>query len=139
MYLYINMFKKGIAFIVLICHINSSMFLPQVAEQDIFNSSGQQQDDINTVIEYIDKIILGNHVNVSQDEDDDNGQNFHMVKEVNYFFQPFFTNVEHTFDESKKQLVYSDLKEQKIISVFFDIISPPPDISLDIFLFYRAG
>lgn len=124
------MLRKGLAFIVLICHINSSMFLPQVAEQDIFNSSGQQQDDINTVFEYINKIVLGNHLDVPQDEDDDNGQNFHMVKEVNYFFQPFFTDLEQNITESEKQSTYTDLTEQKIITVSFDIITPPPDLSL---------
>lgn len=124
------MLRKGLAFIVLICHINSSMFLPQVAEQDIFNSSGQQQDDINTVFEYINKIILGNHLDVPQDEDDDSGQNFHMVKEVNYFFQPFFTDLEQNITESEKQSTYTDLTEQKIITVSFDIITPPPDLSL---------
>jgi hypothetical protein len=122
------MFRKGVAFIVLLCHMNSSMFLPQGAEQDIFNSSGQQQDDINTVIEYIGKIVFGNHVNVPLDEDDDSGQNFHMVKEVNYLFEPFFTDLEQDITESKTPVFFDAFKEQKIAVVSFDIISPPPDV-----------
>ncbi len=59
------MFQKIITIFILLCHVNSSMFLPQVAEQDIYNSNGQQEDDINTVIEYCDKAMVADGLRAS--------------------------------------------------------------------------
>jgi hypothetical protein len=53
--------RKLLVFIIALVHINGAMFLPQVAEQDIYNAQGQQQKDINTVIEYLDEVIMDNH------------------------------------------------------------------------------
>lgn len=121
------MLKKVIAFIILLCHMNTSMFLPQVAECDIYNSSGEQEDDINSVVEYVDQVILGHHDNTPEDEDDDSGQNFHLAKDVNYFFQPFFTPLERKLIVTSKKKRYAIFQTRKISAVYFDIISPPPE------------
>ncbi|MBE7172890.1 MAG: hypothetical protein INR73_20100 [Williamsia sp.] len=106
--------------------MNSSMFLPQVAEQDIYNASGQQEDDVNTVVEYIDQVILGHHDNTPEDEDDDSGQNFHPAKDVNYCFQPLLITV-----KSKpivlRQKSYPNFQVGKISTIYNEIISPPPE------------
>ena len=36
-------------------HLNVSMFFPVVEERDIYSSSGEQQDDINSVLEFVFK------------------------------------------------------------------------------------
>ena len=87
------MLRKVLAFILLISHMNTSMFLPQVVEQDAFDSTGQQINDINSVWEFVDEEILGND-SAPFDEDDDNGQNFHLVKIVDYSYTPHFTEVQ---------------------------------------------
>ncbi len=121
------MFKKLIAFITLLCHMNSSMLLPQGAELDVFNWSGQQEDDINTVFEYVDQVILGHHDNTPEDEDDDSGQNLHLVKDVNYCFQPFFTPVERKVIITRKKPAYALFQLRKLSAVYQEILSPPPD------------
>ncbi len=103
------------------------MFLPQCAETDILNATGQQEDDINSVVEYIDQVILGHHDDTPEDEDDDSGQNFHLVKYVDYVFQPFFVASEHRLPETQNSKRYPVLESYKILSVYFDILSPPPE------------
>ncbi len=123
------MIKRVIAFIVLLVHMNSSMFLPQVAEQDIYDASGQQEDDINTVAEYVYQVILGHHDNTPEDEDDDSGQNFHLVNIVNYCYEPFFADVDITAVVSADKKQFISFNVQLIPAVSFEILSPPPDIS----------
>jgi hypothetical protein len=121
------MIKRLIAFITLLCHINSSMLLPQVAEQDIYNWCGQQQDDINTVVEYIDQVVLGHHDSTPEDEDDDSGQNLHLVKDVNYCYQPFFTPVERKVTITVKKPRYALYRLRSLSLVYPEIVSPPPE------------
>ncbi len=108
--------------------MNSSMFLPQVPEQDIYNTDNQQEDDINTVIEYIDQVILGHHDDTPEDEDDDSGQNFHLVNITNYYYEPFFIDINTTTVSPRKQQHFTPFYVKVIPSVYFDIVSPPPDI-----------
>src|SRR5450755_4028384 len=89
------MLRNLVIFIVLLVHINGSMFLPQVAEQDIYDAQGNQEKDINTVIEYVSEVILGKHDKDPIDNDNDDGQNFHLVKIVDYYFQLDFTDIKH--------------------------------------------
>ena len=72
--------KKIVAFILLLCHMNTSMFLPQMDEEDVYIASGQQVDDINSVVEYVDQVMLGHKDDTPEDEDDDSGQNFLLVE-----------------------------------------------------------
>jgi len=120
------MLRNLVIFIVTLIHINGSMFLPQVAEKDIYNAQGQQQKDINTVIEYIDEVILGNHDKNPVDGDNDDGQNFHLVKIVDYYFQIEFSSIKHkpVLITSKKQFCL--FPEEKLYPVTLEILAPPP-------------
>src|SRR5215203_1092819 len=89
--------KNLLAFLVLISHMNFSMFLPQMAEVDIYDANGMQQDDINSLIEYVDQVVLGNHDDTPEDEDDDSGQNFSLAKTVDYLYQQNFFVIEQHF------------------------------------------
>lgn len=122
------MMRNLVIFIVTLIHINGSMFLPQVAERDIYNAQGQQQKDINTVIEYIDEVILGNHDKNPVDGDNDDGQNFHLVKIVDYYFQIDFSSIKHkpVFTTRKKQFCL--FPEEKLYPVTLEILAPPPKV-----------
>ena len=120
------MLKKLLIFIVMLVHINGSMFLPQVAEQDIYNAQGQQQKDINTVIEYVDEVLMDNHDKNPVDEDNDQGQNFHLVKMVDYYFEIDFSPIKHKPVVAIAKNKFSLFPEEKIHSVTLDILAPPP-------------
>jgi hypothetical protein len=120
------MLRNLTIFIVLLVHINGSMFLPQVAEQDIFNAQGQQQKDINTVIEYIDEVILDKHDKNPIDTDNDQGQNFHLVKIVDYYFEIDFTAIKHNPVVASAKKRFGHFPEKKLYPVTLDILAPPP-------------
>lgn len=121
--------KKLSAFILLLCHMNTSMFLPQIAEEDVFDSKGNQVDDINinTVCEYIDEVILGNTDATPEDEDDDSGQNFVTVNALNYFYQQPSFLIETIVEVNSDNPTYSIYLNTKLSSTISDVITPPPE------------
>ena len=115
--------KRFLAFILLLSHINTSMLLPQVPEVDVYDVNGNQADDINSIVEFV-MVKLGiDHT--ADDEDNDSGQNLHVVSDFQYTFQPFFSVVSKDYSNinSKEFIEYS---ESKIPLVSYDIIVPPP-------------
>ena len=102
------------------------MFLPQVAEQDMYNAQGQQLKDINTVIEYVDEVIMDKHDKSPVDQDNDQGQNFHLVKIVDYYFELDFTTVKHRPVTTASKKEFCAFSEKKIHDVTLDILAPPP-------------
>ena len=105
--------------------MNYCMFLPQVAEQDTYDVNGHQIDDINSVAEFIGVALGFDHT--ADDEDDDSGQNFHIVKALDYFYQPTQVAVETAEFDNTGNHLFSDYIKNHLHSVSIDIVSPPPD------------
>jgi hypothetical protein len=105
--------------------MNTSMFLPQVAEVDLYDSQGNQLDDVNSVIEYF-QVALG-YDHHADDEDDDNGQNFHLVKNIEYNFQQVITLAENKPNYPLPALIFHPIREDSFQSPVQDINTPPPD------------
>jgi hypothetical protein len=113
--------EKLLAFILVLSHVNTSMLLPQVQKDDVYDKSGGQVDDINSVVEFV-MVHLGiDHY--ADDEGNDSGQNFHVVKIFDYCYQPVFTQIKTTDSFATKQSVFGEYKEDKIPCVSFDIIT----------------
>ncbi len=116
--------KKLLAFILLLSHMNTSMLLPQAPEDDVYDKMGNQVDDITSIVELVMvKLGIDHH---ADDENDDQGQNFHIVKAFEYCFQPVFNNIKTNEFFITKQSMFGEYKESKIPNVSFDIIIPPP-------------
>ena len=122
------MLRNLVILLVMFVHVNGSMFLPQAAEQDIYNAQGQQQKDINTVIEYIDEVIIGKHEKAPLDGDNDQGQNFHLVKIVDYYFGTDFLPARHKPVDITTSKQFSLYTEKKISPVTLEILAPPPRV-----------
>ncbi len=105
--------------------MNYSMFLPQTAEVDMRTASGQQADDINSVAEFV-RIELG-YDRTADDEDDDSGQNFHLVNAVDYFYQQEITLLTDQQFVSLTATAFPEYNVGKILSPYYDIIAPPPE------------
>lgn len=102
------------------------MFLPQTAEKDIYNRNGQQEHDVNTLIEFV-SASLGFHQNTDPlDNDDDQGQNFHLVKLVDYHLalDPIYLRTPEVSYTARLQ--YGAHPAEKIPAVSSDITAPPP-------------
>ena len=121
--------KQFFAFLLILCHVNGSMLLPQVAEEDVYTANGMQADDINSVVEYIDQVILGNEDDTPEDEDDDSGQHFHLVKQVDTPYTQVVTEIFSKAAVEIKKHNYAGFKNKTIPSPFFEILVPPPDHS----------
>lgn len=114
---------KILAFLVLVSHINFSMFIAQVDEMDVFDKSGQQRDDVNCLVEYLANTFHIKHKPL-KDSDDDNARYFHVAKLPSYTLPQVIVSKENSFNFCKK--TFSIFIEKKIASVSLDIQGPPP-------------
>ena len=109
--------------------MNTSMFLPQVAEEDQYDANGHQIDDINSVAEFM-CVQLGID-KTADDEDDDSGQNFHLVKDAEYFYQPQFICIEPAkYTQANEQKKFADYLIPKPNAVEVEITTPPPKVNI---------
>lgn len=115
--------KKFLAFILLLSHVNFAMFIAQVDETDVFDNCGQQKEDINSLVQYVDVIILKHTQNKSKDSDDDNARYFHAAEFDIYSFPHIEVKKEHLVAGKTK---FSPYIEKKLSSVYLDMQGPPP-------------
>jgi hypothetical protein len=118
--------KKLTAFIMLLMHMNYFMFLPQMEETDVYDANCQQTDDINSLVEYV-SVVLGLD-NTADDEDDDSGNNFALVKSCDYFYEQQFSSIESPDFLELSSTFYSEYKFPAPPSTSYDIVSPPPEV-----------
>ena len=121
-----TMFQKPLAFLLLISHINFFMFIAQVDEVDVYDAHGCRINDINSLAEYVNDIILHHSNRPRPDEDDDNARYFHFVKLDGYSFghQVVISGSIPAEIKGKKTPLYNS--NQKLLSVFYDVVTPPP-------------
>ncbi len=100
------------------------MFLPQVPEADVYDGQGNQVDDVNSVAELIMvKMGFDHH---TDDEDDDSGQNLHLVKIQGLYFQPTFCDSKTNEFAVTESATFGEYSNHKIPHISYDIIIPPP-------------
>lgn len=115
--------KRLLAFLLLISHMNTSMFLPQVPQHDVFDEHGNQIDDINSVVEYV-MVTLGLD-DVADDEDNDSGQNFNVVTITPCIIPPNSTLLNKPIVVNN-DINYSLTSHSAISLMAIDVIVPPP-------------
>ena len=111
------------AFIVLVSHLNFSMFIAQIDEVDVFDQSGQQREDVNSLVEYLANTFHIKHKPV-KDTDDDNARYFHMVKLPSCIVPQQIVAKEDNSSFNDK--IFPLYIEKKLISISLDIQGPPP-------------
>ena len=102
------------------------MFIAQVDEVDTYASNGSRINDINSLAEYIHDIILHHQNKSRDDEDDDNARYFHLVKLADYSFTQQIAISGTKPDGIKAKQDFPYIKAQKLLSVFYDVVTPPP-------------
>ncbi|MEO8720780.1 MAG: hypothetical protein ABI297_09525 [Ginsengibacter sp.] len=115
--------RRLLALILLVSHMNTSLFLPQAPEVDVYDVNGNQLDDVTSIIELI-RVQLG-YDHHADDENNDSGQNFHVVNFYEYRFQTFYTEIKKE-PRINIQDGFYDRNESKIPSISYDILVPPP-------------
>jgi len=121
------MLRKLLAFILLLTHLNTSMFIPQMAEVDMYDSAGNQIDDINSLIEFIDQDVLGHYDSTPEDEDDDTERTLHVSNIIDYNWHPFYEAAQTKASiKVEPAIVFTGYIEHKPTAGFSNIILPPP-------------
>lgn len=116
---------KVLVAILLLLHVNFSMFIAQVDEIDVYDASGHQVEDVNSLIDFLRVTFHKEKTHHNKkDSDDDNARYFHIVKLDRLFYQPFF-EVLKTGDTTGLHN-YPQLAESKPSAVFSETQSPPP-------------
>ena len=132
------MIKTFLSILLLISHVNFSMFIAQVDEVDTHDNKGRPYNDINSLSEYIHDILLNKQDKQRPDEDDDNARYFQISTASLYDLQQYKIKV--SFEEfnitDKDQ--YSLFKENKWLSPFLEITSPPPKHDLLISAYFYS-
>ncbi|HVT83804.1 MAG TPA: hypothetical protein VHD35_01310 [Chitinophagaceae bacterium] len=118
------MLFKIVTCLVLISHINFSMFIAQVNEIDTYDKSGQQQEDINSLAQYLEVICHVKHKPL-QDSDDDNARYFQAINMVFYEAHQYKMK-EPNNNRYLNRKEYSFFKLRKYCPPFREISSPPP-------------
>ena len=116
--------KQVLAFILLLSHVNFAMFIAQVDEIDIMDKNGQQQEDINSLVQYVGQIFHIKHKPL-KDTDDDNARYFQGGAMQLYDFQQYRVKPSGEL-AVKSKAEYSLFKENKWRSPVLEITSPPP-------------
>jgi hypothetical protein len=120
---------KTISWILLLVHVCTSLFIPVVEEKDVYDVCGRQIDDINTIFEYVDQIILGNIDVTPEDEDDDQPHYFTGSSSISYYITAQEQTIPVINEPTTTELAvaYPLLPVQKTSSVAYDILTPPPE------------
>lgn len=120
---------KTIAYIFLFIHISTTMFIPVVDEKDVYDARGRQINDINTIFEFVDQVVMGNTHATAVDEDDDQPHFFTGSYGVSYYISVTEQRIAINEPTTKELAVaYPLLPVQKISAVAFDIVTPPPEV-----------
>jgi hypothetical protein len=103
------------------------MFIAQVDEIDVYDASGHQVEDVNTLIDLL-RVTFQKQKDPHhrKDTDDDNARYFHVVRLGHLFNQPFFNVIESK--ECNGLINFPQLPEPKIASIYSEIQSPPPKV-----------
>lgn len=101
------------------------MFIAQVDETDIVDGNGQQQEDINSLVQYIGQVFHIKHKPL-KDSDDDNARYFHASKfDDDSFSQTGILKREYIFNGETK---FPPCIEEKLNSIYLDFQGPPPKV-----------
>jgi len=116
--------RRLLAIILLLSHMNTSMFFPQVAEQDVYDSKGNELDNITSIVEWV-RVKTGlDHT--ADNENDNRAQNLHQVKDFQYTFDPTAFTKNIACNYKLVNVDYVEYRNSKIPSVAYDILIPPP-------------
>ncbi|MGN6533912.1 MAG: hypothetical protein ACTHK0_19380 [Ginsengibacter sp.] len=115
--------RRLLAFILIISHMNTSMFFPQVPEQDVYDCKGNQLDNITSIVEWVRVKTGFDHT--ADNENSNRAQNLHPVKAFQYTSDNYFTKVGDKYS-AVVHVHYAEYPHSKIPSVSYDILIPPP-------------
>lgn len=123
--------QKLLVILVLMLHINTSMFIPVLDEMDCYDASGRQVGDINTLIQFIEQVFLGKTHHSASDQDDDQAHYFNISYHAHHYIacKPVvFALQAPVFVPEKKK--YHQLRDTSPLAGTGEVIVPPPKAAI---------
>jgi hypothetical protein len=126
--------KRIIAFSLLCLFINSSMLLPQVDESCLHHSCGKQSNHVNSLLEWVDEVLLEHVDTTPEDEDDENTFINSMIDET------CCHRSQQKHDLQPHQILLTDACKfaeyaaGKLPSLILDVTAPPPERMFESFI-----
>ena len=121
------MFRHIPVFILLLSHVNFFMFIAQVDEVDAYDAKGCRINDINSLVEYVNDVLLDHKSPSRPDEDDDNARYFHIIKASDFSISQQVAMGDTDWLNEKDQQRFPCINSGKPIPAFYDIVTPPPE------------
>jgi hypothetical protein len=123
--------KKLLVLLVIILHVNTSMFIPVVDEVDTYDECGNQVNDINSLFQFIDEFVLGHSNKLKWDADDDHAHFFNVFHHIHaYILQkqaaPVNAASVAVLWETRQQYILPP-GNPKLTTTCYDVIVPPPE------------
>lgn len=102
------------------------MFIPVIDERDQFDIHGRQVGDVNSAVDFINQVVLGNEDTSGRDLDDDQAHffNIHILK---YCIVEQMISVPATETDDSAVNKFPVNSEDNYLLLAYDIISPPPE------------
>jgi hypothetical protein len=119
--------KKLLTVLLLLVHVNFTLFIAQVDEMDVFDHNGRQQEDVNSLFQYLSKAFANTHQEIPKDNDDDTARYFHLEKTGIFLFQPDVVVVQQNGEKVNGEEAFAFLTNGNLPSITKDVLSPPPE------------
>jgi hypothetical protein len=121
--------RKLLIWFVLLLHVNTYMFFPMMDEEDVYDNCGKPKDDINTLVEFINQILLGHKDSTPEDEDDDQAHFYQLKHTSSYTMQYMAYPAKAILPEpSGQKPEYAVGISQRLLTAYYDISAPPPEV-----------
>ncbi len=96
-------------------------------EEDVFDESGMQVNDINTLTQLISQEVFGYKRTVTHDQDDDQAHYFNTIKAHQYTLSQFQIVIHRELAPVlKSSASFPVHKEVHFSSITYDVVAPPP-------------
>ncbi len=120
--------RRTIAYLFLLLHFNTGIFLPETGEVDVYDAHGQLEDDVNSALEYTVQVVFGYDDPSPEDEDDDQ-PGFYQQIDIQYCILSAPVQIEDHINFTIAARVYPEGFTQEPVFIPYDVVTPPPDIA----------
>jgi len=119
--------RNVLIYLVLIIHINTTMFFPVVEETVRYDMKGKPVDDVTSVVEFVDQVLLEHKDDTPCDREEDNREHFFSAFKCGFYLSPqqILYTQKQTF-EPEPVIEYSETRQNAVSIVSYDILTPPP-------------
>lgn len=118
--------RRIIAYLFLLLHFNTGIFVPETGEEDTYDNHGFLADDINSALEYTVQVVFGYDDPSPEDEDNDQ-PGFYQQADVQYCIVSAPIRLEDHVNITLVAHIYPEGLIQKPVFIPHEIVTPPPD------------